>query len=82
MLPRKQFSLVNGYHLLFTFAEPMPGVTYPLLKSVREQDRERKNVCMGGKKNRCDCERGINNAVWLNWGRGSGVVVLVELETA
>lgn len=35
-------------HLLFTFAESMPGVTYPLLKSVGEQDRERKNVRMGG----------------------------------
>lgn len=32
----------------------------------------------GGEKNRCDYERGINNAVWLNWGRGrSGVAVLV-----
>lgn len=38
----------------------MPGVTHPLLESVREQDR---------KRNESDCESGINNAVWLDLGR-------------
>lgn len=36
------FSLVKCYRLLFALAEPMPGVTHPLLKWVREKDRERK----------------------------------------
>lgn len=66
---QKTYSVVvKHYHLLFAFAEPVPGVTRSLLKLVREQDRKRKCAC-GGKKNERNCERGINNAVWLDLGR-------------
>lgn len=32
------------YHLLFAFAEPMPGVPYPLLKLAKAKGREQENV--------------------------------------